>query len=149
MKIDVLKLKEGKTDTFCETLQASSLDWGNSEVEYKGDIDISTQALKEGNLLFTKTHLSAMVEYRCCRCLKQCSSKIDKHFNMEYPLDKSEQFVDITEDIRSEIILDYPVKFLCKVDCQGLCPKCGKDLNEGKCNCQMKPVRQSNVADVG
>ena len=25
-------------------------------------------------------------------------------------------------------------------DCKGLCPKCGKDLNEGKCNCQTKEI---------
>ena len=37
---------------------------------------------------------------------------------------------------REEIILGYPVKFLCKIDCLGLCPKCGQNLNEKKCDCK-------------
>ena len=134
MKIDVLKLKEGKTDTFYEALPAAYSDWGTSEVKYGCDINISTQARKEGGILFTKTHLSALMQFSCSRCLRECSKKIEKDFSIEYPLDKSQQFVDITQDIRAEIILDYPVKFLCKGDCRGLCPECGKDLNEGNCS---------------
>ena len=26
-------------------------------------------------------------------------------------------------------------KVLCRDDCRGLCPKCGKNLNEGPCGC--------------
>ena len=26
-------------------------------------------------------------------------------------------------------------RFLCREDCKGLCPKCGKDLNDGPCKC--------------
>jgi uncharacterized protein len=43
--------------------------------------------------------------------------------------------IDLNPDIREEIILVYPIKPLCSIDCKGLCPKCGKNLNEGKCNC--------------
>jgi len=135
MKIEVIRLKEGKTETFSETLPITGLDWGTDEVKYVDDINIVTEARKEGNLLFTKTHLATSVQYYCARCLKECIKKIEKDFSIEYPLDKSGQLIDITTDIRSEIILDYPVKFLCKNDCRGLCPKCGKDLNEGKCDC--------------
>jgi uncharacterized protein len=135
MKIEVSKLKEGKTDTFYETLPVAGLDWGTDEVKYTDSINIATQARKEGNLLFTKTHLSATVQYCCARCLKECVKKIEKDFNIEYPLDKSDQLINITPDIRSEVILDYPVKFLCKPDCRGICQKCGQDLNEGECGC--------------
>ena len=44
--------------------------------------------------------------------------------------------IDLDQDIREEIILDYPIKPLCNPDCKGLCPKCGKNLNEGGCNCK-------------
>ena len=29
---------------------------------------------------------------------------------------------------------------LCKPDCKGLCPQCGKNLNEGKCGCSARQV---------
>lgn len=41
--------------------------------------------------------------------------------------------LDLDELIYSDIILLTPTKFLCKEDCKGLCPTCGKNLNEGDC----------------
>lgn len=38
--------------------------------------------------------------------------------------------------LRDDILLELPSKFLCKESCKGLCPKCGKNLNEGSCSCQ-------------
>jgi uncharacterized protein len=43
--------------------------------------------------------------------------------------------VDITPDIRDELILALPMKILCREDCKGLCPRCGADLNVESCNC--------------
>ena len=47
----------------------------------------------------------------------------DMHFNLD-PL--------VTEDI----FLSLPTKILCSEDCKGLCPKCGVNLNLGKCSCK-------------
>ena len=136
MKIDIMRLKENIVDNFQESCDPRDLDLDTSEVEYQGNINISTQVRKEMRVLFTRTHFSATVELTCSRCLKQYRDAIDRDFDIKYPLDKSEQFVDITQDIRQEILLGYPVKFLCKPDCRGLCPKCGKDLNKGTCDCK-------------
>ena len=35
------------------------------------------------------------------------------------------------------IILDLPSRILCRKDCAGICPSCGKNLNEGKCKCKV------------
>ena len=42
--------------------------------------------------------------------------------------------------IRGMTGVKFPVRFLCDEDCKGLCPKCGKDLNEGECSCVTKEV---------
>ena len=34
-----------------------------------------------------------------------------------------------------DIVLSLPPKLLCRPDCAGLCPRCGKDFNEGPCAC--------------
>jgi uncharacterized protein len=31
--------------------------------------------------------------------------------------------------------MEFPSRFLCSDDCKGLCQRCGKNLNEGACNC--------------
>ena len=44
--------------------------------------------------------------------------------------------LDVDELVYSEVILNLPSKHLCKSDCRGLCQKCGKNLNEGDCDCE-------------
>lgn len=48
--------------------------------------------------------------------------------------------LDPDERVREAILLDFPMVFLCKDDCKGLCAKCGKDLNEGDCSCPKKEI---------
>lgn len=43
---------------------------------------------------------------------------------------------NLTELLRQNITLALPTQPLHDEDCQGLCPKCGKDRNEGPCDCQ-------------
>lgn len=44
--------------------------------------------------------------------------------------------LDLEDLIRSDILLSFPTKLLCRDDCRGLCPICGKNRNEGDCGCQ-------------
>lgn len=45
------------------------------------------------------------------------------------------QKVDLDPLVRDDIVIRYPSKLLCSPDCKGLCPNCGKNLNEGDCDC--------------
>ncbi len=38
-----------------------------------------------------------------------------------------------------DLVLNLPSKVLCQEDCKGLCPTCGKNLNDGPCDCK-EPV---------
>ena len=46
--------------------------------------------------------------------------------------------IDLDEILSTCFILDMDSKFLCKEDCKGLCPDCGKNLNLGPCECRKK-----------
>ena len=43
---------------------------------------------------------------------------------------------DLDDIVRTVFVLNMDSKLLCSDDCQGLCCRCGKNLNEGPCNCQ-------------
>ena len=43
---------------------------------------------------------------------------------------------DLDPLITEDIFLDLPSKLLCSEDCKGVCPRCGKDLNQGSCSCE-------------
>ncbi len=46
--------------------------------------------------------------------------------------------LDTAPLLRDDILLEFPSKLLCKESCKGLCPRCGKNLNEGSCACEQQ-----------
>lgn len=74
----------------------------------------------------------------------------------QYPLDDigigyyPDEYIDMSGDFRESLLLELPTKVVCSEDCKGLCPQCGQDLNEEKCNCCSEPeeVRASKLADL-
>ncbi|MHB1847020.1 MAG: YceD family protein [Deltaproteobacteria bacterium] len=47
--------------------------------------------------------------------------------------------VDLDPIVREQLLLSIPMDALCREECAGLCPSCGRDLNEGPCGCAPKP----------
>ena len=80
----------------------------------------------------------------------RCAAKVQKPFSLKtsHTLVKDppenddgdyiviESALDLDGLILEDALLSLPSKILCKPDCKGLCAKCGKDLNEGKCECK-------------
>ena len=54
--------------------------------------------------------------------------------DLSYALDHN-HVLDLREAIRQNLLLALPMKTLCREDCPGLCPQCGKNLSEGPCDC--------------
>ena len=48
--------------------------------------------------------------------------------------------LDVSEAIRQYALTAIPLKALCSATCAGLCPTCGKNLNEGPCECPAEPT---------
>jgi uncharacterized protein len=49
----------------------------------------------------------------------------------------SGDFLDLAPLVHDAIFLDLPLAPLCREDCQGLCPYCGADKNDERCDCQV------------
>jgi len=52
-----------------------------------------------------------------------------------YPLEPEATEIDLRPAVREELMLAVPRWVVCRDDCRGLCPRCGKDLNAGPCGC--------------
>ena len=102
-----------------------------------------SKALIEGNASIT-------VAMQCDRCLQDVDHTFDLTFCEEVfsPDKASEAGVDDEENnfmdgfnldtdvlVENEILLNWPMKILCKEDCKGICKVCGKNLNDGDCGC--------------
>lgn len=135
MKIDLTQLPEAQAVELRELDEPVDLDV--SGIKILSAIELKAEALKMRDNLDVKIDLKARALMQCSRCLTDTEVILQKDFRLDYTITKADSFVDLSEDIRQEIILDYPVKPLCKPSCKGLCVKCGKNLNEGQCDCKI------------
>jgi len=86
--------------------------------------------------LIVRGAVSAEVHARCARCFQIFSTTVrDSAFLRDYPALHGMEEVELVEDLREAILLNLPHFPLCNEDCKGLCVQCGKNLNEGLCNC--------------
>lgn len=51
-----------------------------------------------------------------------------------------QHILDITEVVRQDLIISLPMQPLCSPECQGLCPRCGANLNEGPHMCEVEEI---------
>ncbi len=89
-------------------------------------------------------------EGQCDRCLAPFSREYDipiehilvttlENEDSDYVLLENYQLA-LDELVQADILLELPYKNLCREECRGLCPQCGKNLNEGLCGCTTKSV---------
>ncbi len=64
---------------------------------------------------------------------------LENEENDDYILLEQEQ-LDLDALVQADMLLELPYKNLCREDCRGLCPMCGKNLNEGLCGCRSQSV---------
>lgn len=101
----------------------------------------------------------------CSRCLKELQYPMDIKFSKEIDfkltqedwakeLDEANYITEYNLDvdilIKDEIIVSLPMSLLCSDDCKGICMHCGKNLNEGSCDCDKTVLdpRMSAILDI-
>jgi uncharacterized protein len=114
--------------------------------------------------------LATEVEVICARCLEPVIQDVAKTFDLLYRpqgSDAGKEELSVTaaeaevgyyrgeglllEDVlREQVLLALPLKAICREDCKGLCPHCGKNLNQEQCNCAepMEDPRWSALKDL-
>jgi len=114
--------------------------------------------------------LSTKVELACARCLDPITRDVASNFDLLYrPLgaDAGKEELSVTaaeaevsyyqgegvllEDVlREQVLLALPLWAICREDCKGLCPHCGKNLNLEQCNCAepLEDPRWSALKDI-
>lgn len=122
------------------------------EVQVKGTVKL----VRTDRGILATGLLDATLKIDCSRCLQPFDCPVNIHFEEEYfpsidvvtgleveiPEDQPLSFtidehhiISLDEAIKQYAILALPMKPLCRADCPGLCPTCGKNLNAGPCGC--------------
>ena len=106
-------------------------------IKNAGDVRYELYAQHISDELVVRGTLSVDLNLKCTRCAEFFSTTVtDSDFLRAYTASKDVDSVDITEDMREDILLnitDFPI---CSEECKGLCAQCGADLNKGSCDCE-------------
>jgi uncharacterized protein len=114
--------------------------------------------------------LTTKVEMVCARCLEPVVEKVTRDFDLLYRpqgTDAGRAEISVTsaeaevsyyqgeglllEDaLREQVLLALPIRAICREDCKGLCPHCGKNLNIEQCSCAepLEDARWSALKDI-
>jgi len=134
VKIDVNRIPpEGLT--LDEVVNPAKLELDTEIVKFPQPVRVRAEVSRITNAVTATLALDGSMHLICSRCLQEFKINLKKNFRLSYQANSSQPIIDLDQDIREEIVLDYPIKPLCKPDCRGLCLKCGKNLNEGGCSC--------------
>jgi DUF177 domain-containing protein len=134
---------------------SDTLTLNDDRVNLAGDAEGSVKLTRTNQGILADGTVTAPVRMQCDRCLDEYTTTItfplreqfyptvDVNTGVPLPHDAEEiafpidhnHLLDLREAVRQNLLVSLPMQSLCREDCAGLCPQCGKNLNEGACNC--------------
>ncbi|MBI3319797.1 MAG: DUF177 domain-containing protein [Candidatus Omnitrophica bacterium] len=106
-----------------------TLDIERSDVSLEQPLRVSAFITKAEHEVVVHARIRGVLQCSCARCLQSFESPLHAEMTMSYEASPTD-VLDITDDVRQEILLAYPMIPLCGRDCKGLCPACGHNLNQ-------------------
>lgn len=147
MRIQVGGLSDGLYEY---SFRAAPADLG-LDGQFPGDVQVSVAVDKAGSQVHLTVKVAATGTFPCDRCVTPFERDIHGRYVMHYLQDPEDatryepsevqivhpgfSVIDPVEDIRQTLLLAVPLKLLCREECEGLCPRCGTNLNTGTCTC--------------
>ena len=150
MRLDLSSIMDrpGESIDFSVSVDLSDLVYGVSQPVSEPVVASGTVRNTAGVLMMTGS-IGTTIHGTCDRCANDFDREI------EFPIDvvlvtelsneeNEDEWVfplegdsaDLDDIVRTVFVLNLDSKLLCKEDCKGLCHRCGKNLNDGPCNCQ-------------
>ena len=167
MKIDISNVVNSinKVTTEELTLEMSTFEskLGTFPILKKSPIALRIENQENASVLISGS-VDMTIAIPCDRCLEDVPTDI--HFDIDKKLsikdgtlvdDEMEETdyligfeLDVERLVYAEILVNWPMKVLCKDDCEGICKVCGMNLNKGTCSCQKTELdpRMARVQDI-
>ena len=150
MKLGLSKIIEtpGASVSFSTSVDLSDLCYG---VSYPVTEPVTAEGLvrNTAGVLVMTGNIQTTIHGTCDRCANDFDREIDFPIDVvlvtelaneenedEWVFPLEGDSADLDDIVRTVFVLNLDSKLLCSEDCKGLCHRCGKNLNDGPCNCQ-------------
>jgi uncharacterized protein len=155
LRVDLRELAQGRAVQTRGELKQDDPVLADTEITLQEPVAVDgrLQSIGEDRFYWQGT-ARTVVRGECRRCLTPVSTpvtlEIGALFTQDldaaddpdtYPVPRNATEIDVTPAVREELVLAAPQYMLCRDDCKGLCPQCGKDWNSGPCDCE--PVTEA------
>jgi len=155
MKLDLRPLLRGELREIPINFFLSAEPVKNAQ--FDGDAHITGKITDSAGYMRLVLHSVLHYKSQCDRCLCDVNGELSIDFertvvaedtlsdeqlqeNVDEYVVLKDGFLNVDDELREAIILEFPSKILCNKNCPGLCPKCGKLLKNGDCGCTQKEV---------
>lgn len=127
-----------------------------ADPEFQFPISIDLEATRAGARVVVEGKVRSRVVVECSRCLEPAEKEMEAAVGIVFlegpaPQDKNEHaaeddgkdvsyytapFIDLSDDLRQILLVATPAYPVCRDDCRGLCPECGRNRNRAGCECR-------------
>lgn len=151
LKVDLGRLERQRRLRLEAELAADDPIWAGTGIDLARPLAVRLEAQQVGRDVVVRGRLAGEAGLECRRCLKAVRVPIDEEFAALYQADldpveaeAAEVYalpprgseLDLTPMVREQAVLAVPAFAVCSEACRGLCPTCGRNLNEGACECE-------------
>lgn len=119
-----------------ETVKAQDWDMSSNYLDVVDEIRLECKICKINNVVTVDSDVEYTEKIVCARCLDEVRRNARKHYQFYIDNPENSGILDIDPLIREELLLEYPLKTLCRSDCKGICKTCGANLNIDRCTCK-------------
>lgn len=148
----------GRSLPFDYTIDLSDLEI-NFQKPFTKPLEVRGEVRNTAGVLELWAEVDGEMEFDCSRCAEHTVAPYsldvettltrelanpDDFANVDVVLLDGDLSFELDEVIRDAAILESDMLFLCREDCKGVCPTCGKNLNDGPCDC--KPETDPRLA---
>ena len=167
MKIPVADLQssEGGQEHHQFQVALPPLKLAGEEAAFLGPVRVEADLYSSGREITAQVKAGGRLAMACGRCLNPVEVPLETGFTetlRPYPRVPKESggdedftyyhddVIDLRPLVEEHLLLAAPMKVLCSEDCKGLCPRCGRNLNQGPCNCEPEAAdaRLAVLADL-
>jgi uncharacterized protein len=134
----------------------------NDECEFPIPIRSVLRVFRVGDMIEIDGDIETSVRLPCSRCLRPFETPLKSRFALTYMrratdvMEDTEarevelnaedmgivyfqgEKINLKDTIQEQVVMEFPLRALCKQECMGLCPTCGADLNEEPCDCDRR-----------
>ncbi|MBQ2897603.1 MAG: DUF177 domain-containing protein [Clostridia bacterium] len=131
---------------FENEIDVNDVDFSEFDANFPESVKVSGNVKNVVGVVELSAHVDCTYATTCSRCGENITKNLSFDFEQTYVKEQTAEAedaltlegktIDLKDIVCKNIVLELPLKQLCKEDCKGICQQCGTNLNHKQCDCK-------------